>query len=174
MSFWSIPTKMPGSQARTGRVARKFPLPPLLPLPLLPTRGGADATPLLPCRPLGVSDGLVGTNLAVDLLHHPLLPLLHPSPPPPPSSSSSSSSSSSFFFLSAAFKSQRTEVLSRPSPPASNSSERRGTPASGHRGAADNPCGSATSARSAGRDRELAVFCPRRASCATSDLASRL
>ena len=70
-------------------------------------------------------------------------------------------SSSSSSFLSAAFKSQRTEVLSMPSPPASNGTERRGTPASGHRGAADNPCGSATSAKGAGRVPELAVFYPR-------------
>ena len=71
------------------------------------------------------------------------------------------SSSSFFFFLSAAFKSQRTDVLSRPSPPASNGTERRGTPASGHRGATDNPCGSATSARGAGRTRGGRVFGPR-------------
>ena len=65
-------------------------------------------------------------------------------------------------------------ALSMPSPPASNGTKRRGTPASEHRGAADNPCGSATSSRGAGRNPELAVFCTRRASCVTSDLASRL
>ena len=42
-------------------------------------------------------------------------------------------------------------VSSMPSRPTSNGTERRGTPASWHRGAADNPCGSATSSRGSGR-----------------------
>ena len=66
------------SAATRGRSFWSLSLPPLLPLSLLPTRGGggANATPRLPCRPLGVSDGLVSTDLAVDRLHQPLLPLL--------------------------------------------------------------------------------------------------
>ena len=70
------------------------------------------------------------------------------------------SSSSLCRALSSSFRSQRTVVLSVPSRPASDGTERRGAPASGHRGAADNPCGSETSSRGSGRVPGGRVFGP--------------
>ena len=55
---------------------REPPLPPLLPFPLRPRDGGADATPSLPCLPLGVRDRQVSTEPAEDIQHLLLLPLL--------------------------------------------------------------------------------------------------